>query len=62
VEGIFGAREAENGLRTRCRLRQTQRRWGLALSVGHNLAVCNRLRCARRLSMVLRPILPDVEA
>lgn len=62
VEGIFGAREAENGLRTRCRLRSTQRRWGLALSVGHNLAVCNRLRCARRLSMVLRPILPDVEA
>ena len=44
VEGIFGAEEAENGLRTRCRLRQTQRRWGLALSVGHNLAVYNRLR------------------
>jgi len=62
VEGIFGAEEVENGLRTRCRLRQTQRRWGLALSVGHNLAVCNRLRCARQLSMVLRPILADVEA
>lgn len=62
VEGIFGAEETENGLRTRCRLRQTQRRWGLALSVGHNLAVYNRLRCARQLNIELKPILADIEA
>jgi len=61
VEGIFGAQETQNGLRTRCRLRNTQRKWGLALSVGHNLAVCNRLRCARQLSIELKPILPDIE-
>lgn len=62
VEGIFGAWETENGLRTRCRLRRMQRKWGLALSVGHNLAVYNRLRCARQLSIELKPILPDMEA
>jgi len=61
VEGIFGAQETENGLRTRCRLRRMQRKWGLALSVGHNLAVCNRLKCARQLSIELKPILPDIE-
>lgn len=62
VEGIFGAQEVENGLLTRCRLRRRQRKWGLALCVGHNLAVYNRLRCARQLSIVLRPILQDIEA
>ena len=61
VEGIFGAEEVENGLATRCRLRHTQRKWGLALSVGHNLAVLNRLRCARQLSIELKPILADME-
>lgn len=62
VEGIFGAQETENGLKTRCRLRRMQRKWGLALSVGHNLAVYNRLRCARQLSIELKPILADIEA
>jgi len=62
VEGIFGAQETENGLKTRCRLRRMQRKWGLALSVGHNLAVCNRLKCARQLSIDLKPILADMEA
>jgi hypothetical protein len=62
VEGIFGSEEVENGLQTRCRLRRMQRKWGLALSVGHNLAVYNRLRCARELSVELKPILLDVEA
>lgn len=62
VEGIFGAQETGNGLRTRCRLGRMQRKWGLALSVGHNLAVCNRLRCARQLSIELKPILADMEA
>ena len=62
VEGIFGARESENGLRTRCRLRHMQTKWGFALNVHHNLAVCNRLRCARQLSIELKPILADIEA
>jgi hypothetical protein len=62
VEGIFGSEEVKNGLLTRCRLRCMQRKWGLALSVGHNLAVYNRLRCARQLSIEFRPILPDIEA
>jgi len=62
VEGIFGAEETENGLKARCRLRMMQRKWGLALSVGHNLAVYNRLKCARQLSIELKPILPDIEA
>jgi hypothetical protein len=39
-----------------------QRRWGLALAVGHNLAVLNRLRVARQLDVELRPILQNVEA
>lgn len=62
VEGIFGAEESGRGLRTRCRLRRTQRRWGLAGAVGHNLAVLNRLRCARRLHVTLQPMLVNVEA
>lgn len=62
VEGIFGAEEAGKGLKTRCRLRRMQRRWGLALAVGHNLAVLNRLRCAKQLSIELKPILLDAEA
>ena len=61
VEGIFGAEEAENGLKTSCRLRRTQRRWGLAIAIGHNLAVYNRLRCARQLHIELKPILPNAE-
>jgi hypothetical protein len=39
-----------------------QRKWGLVLCVGHNLAVYNRLKCARQLSIELKPILPDIEA
>lgn len=62
VEGIFDAQETENGLRTWWRLRRVQRKWGLALSVGHNLAVYNRLKCARQLSIELKPILADMEA
>jgi len=62
VEGIFGAEESGRGLRTRCRLRRTQRRWGLAGAVGHNLAVLNRLRCARRLHVTLQPMLVNVDA
>lgn len=62
VEGIFGAEETENGLETRCRLRWMQRRWGLARAIGHNLAVLNRLRCAKQLSIELKPILLDAEA
>lgn len=62
VEGIFGAEEVENGLKTRCRLRKMQRRWGLALAIGHNLAVYNRLQCARQLSIELKPILANAEA
>lgn len=62
VEGIFGAQETENGLKIRCRLRRMRRKWGLALSVGHNLAVCNRLEFARQLSIELKPILADMEA
>jgi hypothetical protein len=62
VEGVFGSEEVENGLLTRCRLSCMQRRWGLALGVGHNLAVYNRLRCARQLSIELKPILLDIEA
>lgn len=62
VEGIFGEEEAGRGLKTRCRLRWTQRRWGLSRALGHNLAVHNRLRCARQLHIILKPILSDVEA
>lgn len=62
VEGIFGAEETENGLETRCRLRWMQRRWGLAKAIGHNLAVYNRIRCARELHIELKPILLDAEA
>jgi hypothetical protein len=62
VEGIFGALEVERGLETRCRLRKTQRRWGLALAIGHNLGVLNRLRVARQLNIELKPILQNVEA
>jgi len=61
VEGIFGAEESEHGLKTRCRLRATQRRWGIARAIGHNLAVLNRLRCAKQLNIELKPILPDAE-
>jgi hypothetical protein len=61
VEGIFGAEETENGLRTRFRLTETRRRWGLAVAVGHNLAVYNRLQCARQLHIELTPILPNAE-
>lgn len=61
VEGIFGALEVERGLETRCRLKRMQRRWGLALAVGHNLSVLNRLRVARQLDVELRPILQNVE-
>jgi len=62
IEGIFGAEEAGKGLKTRCRLRATQRRWGLATAIGHNLAVLNRLRCARQLGITLKPILQNAEA
>jgi IS5 family transposase len=62
VEGIFGALEVERGLETRCRLRKAQKRWGLALAIGHNLGVLNRLRVARQLDVVLSPILQNVEA
>ena len=62
VEGIFGAEESGHGLKTRCRLRATQRRWGLARAIGHNLAVINRLRCAKQLNIELKPILPNAEA
>ncbi|MBT0160991.1 transposase, partial [Candidatus Bathyarchaeota archaeon A05DMB-2] len=62
VEGIFGAEEVENGLKTRCRLRATQRRWGVARAIGHNLAVLNRLRCAKQLNITLKPILQNAEA
>jgi len=61
VEGIFGAEETENGFKTRCRLRKMQRRWGLAIAIGHNLAVYNRLQCARQLNIQLKPILPNAE-
>jgi hypothetical protein len=62
VEGIFGEEEAEKGLKTRCRLRRMQRRWGFAGAIGHNLAVLNRLRCARQLHITLKPILSNAEA
>ena len=62
VEGVFVSEEVENGLMTRYRLRRMQRKRGFALSVGHNLAVYNRLRFARQLSIGLKPILPDIEA
>ncbi len=61
IEGIFGAEEAGKGLKTRARLRTMQRRWGLALAMGHNLAVLNRLRCAKQLNIQLKPILLDAE-
>jgi hypothetical protein len=62
IEGIFGAEEAGKGLKTRCRLRRMHRRWGVALAIGHNLAVLNRLRCARQLGITLKPILQNAEA
>jgi hypothetical protein len=62
VEGVFGALEVERGLETRYRLKRTQRRWGLALAIGHNLGVLNKLRVARQLDVELRPILQNVEA
>ena len=62
VEGIFGALEVERGLETRCRLKRTQRLWGLALAAGHNLGVLNRLKVARQLDIELKPILQNVEA
>lgn len=62
VEGIFGALEVERGLETRCRLKCTQKRWGLALAIGHNLGVLCRLKVARQLDIALSPILPNVEA
>lgn len=62
VEGIFGEEEAGRGLKTRYRLRRMQRRWGFARAIGHNLAVHNRLRCARQLHITLKPILPNIEA
>ena len=61
IEGIFGAEEAGKGLKTRCRLRRMQRRWGLALAIGHNLAVFNRLKCAKTLNITLKPILANAE-
>ena len=62
VEGIFGAEEVENGLRTKYRLRKMQRRWGLSRAIGHNLSVYNMLRCAKQLNIELKPILPNMEA
>jgi len=35
---------------------------GLAKAIGHNLAVYNRLQCARQLNIELKPILPNAEA
>jgi len=61
MEGIFGAEESEHGLKTRCRLRATQRRWGLARAIGHNLTVIKRLRCAKQLNIEHKPILPNAE-
>lgn len=62
VEGIFGALKVERGLETRCRLKRTQKRWGLALAIGHNLGVLNRLKVAGQLDIVLSPILQNIEA
>jgi hypothetical protein len=35
---------------------------GFASTISHNLAVLNRLRCAKQLSIEVKPILLDVEA
>jgi hypothetical protein len=49
-------------LKTRCRLRRMQRRWGLARAIGHNLAVLNRLRCAKQLKITtFNPILTNID-
>lgn len=62
VEGIFGAEEAGKGLKTRCRLRRMQRRWGLARAIGHNLAVLNRLRSAKQLRITtFNPLLTNID-
>jgi len=58
IEGIFGAIEAGKGLKTRCRLR---RKWGVATAIGYNLAVLNRLKCAKTLNITLKPILANAE-
>ena len=62
IEGIFGAIEAGKGLKTRCRLRRMQRKWGVATAIGHNLAVLNRLKCAKTLNITLKPILANHKA
>jgi len=61
IEGIFGAIEAGRGFKTRCRLRRMQRRWGVAIAIGHNLAVLNRLKCAKTLNITLKPILANAD-
>lgn len=60
VEGIFGAEESKNGLATRYRRRDTQRKWGTMLAIKHNIQVLNRIECAKRLNIALQPILPRI--
>jgi len=60
VEGIFGAEESRNGLTTRYRLRDMQRKWGTILAIKHNIQVLNRIECAKRLDITLQPLLPRI--
>jgi len=44
IEGIFGAEESKNGLATRYRRRDTQRKWGTILVIKHNIQTPNRMK------------------
>jgi hypothetical protein len=52
AEAIFEAEESDgHNLHTRFRKKESQRRWRIALAIGWNLKVSNRLRCAKSLGM-----------
>ena len=60
VEGIFGAEESKNGLATRYRRKDTQRKWGTILAIKHNIEVLNRIECAKQLNVTLQPLLERI--
>ena len=60
IEGIFGAEESKNGLATRYRRKDTQRKWGTILAIKHNIQVLNRIECAKQLNITLQPLLERI--
>ena len=56
IEGIFGAEETEHHqLYCRFRLKGNQERFGIIKAIGWNMEVLNRLRCANRLGIKVKP-------